>query len=242
MSPNDQDTSLHVIASPALVRRQVEEHLRRAIVEGRFAPGEHLSDRIMQDTFRVSRTVVREAVRQLEAEGLVETIPHRGIFVKVLSVKEAEQVYAVRAVLEPLAAREFTRNATDRQVEQLAEVLEGIRGHLGMPKDKALIDLKQRFYEILLQGGGNVYVQKMLNQLLNQNTQLRSTSLSNPGRLPATVAELDALVAAIRNRDEEGASIASLMHVKNAARVALDILKQRSEAPARPAHLAGDIA
>src|SRR5262245_677251 len=111
--------SIRVTASAALVRRQLEDRLRRAIVEGRFAPGEHLPDRAIQDTFQVSRTVVREAVRQLEAEGLVETVPHRGIFVKVLSVEEAVQIYAVREALEPLAAREFTRNATNADVAEL---------------------------------------------------------------------------------------------------------------------------
>jgi DNA-binding GntR family transcriptional regulator len=216
------------------VRRQVEEHLRRAIVEGRFAPGEHLSDRAMQDTFQVSRTVVREAVRQLEAEGLVETIPHRGIFVKVLSVQEAEQVYAVRAVLEPLAAKEFTRNASDREIDELEAILAGIRSHIGGSPDQSLIELKQQFYETLLRGGGNVYVQKMLNQLLNQNTQLRSTSLSNPQRLPATVAELETIVSAIRRRDEDAAGTASLAHVNNAAKVALGILRQRSAGSAEP--------
>lgn len=219
--------SIRIVASAALVRRQVEDRLRRAIVEGRFAPGEHLSDRVIQDTFQVSRTVVREAVRQMEAEGLVETIPHRGIFVKVLSVEDAEQVYSVREVLEPLAAREFTRNASDEQIEQLQTVLDGIKKHLGAKPDRSLIDLKQRFYEILLAGAGNLYVEKMLNQLLNQNTQLRSTSLSNPERLPDTIAELQALVDALRNRDEVAASAASVEHVKNAAHVALRILKQR---------------
>jgi DNA-binding GntR family transcriptional regulator len=228
------DDDIRIIASAALVRRQVEERLRRAIVEGRFAPGEHLSDRVIQDTFQVSRTVVREAVRQLEAEGLVETIPHRGSFVKVLSVAEAEQVYSVRAVLEPLAAQEFTKNASNEDIEKLVEVLNQIRAHIGAPQDKKLIDLKQTFYEILLRGGGNVYVQKMLNQLLNQNTQLRSTSLSHPGRLPETVNELQVLVEAIRRRDEKAAGTASLAHVENAAKVALGILRERSEAQARP--------
>jgi DNA-binding GntR family transcriptional regulator len=235
--------SIRVVASAALVRRQVEDRLRRAIVEGRFAPGEHLSDRVIQDTFQVSRTVVREAVRQMEAEGLVETIPHRGIFVKVLSVEDAEQVYSVREVLEPLAAREFTRNASDEQITQLENVLNEIKKHLGAKPDRSLIDLKQRFYEILLAGGGNLYVEKMLNQLLNQNSQLRSTSLSNPERLPDTIAELQALVVALRNRDEAAASAASIEHVKNAARVALGILRERATKPApkNDRKIAGDI-
>jgi len=214
------------------VRKQVENELRKAIVQGQFPPGTHLSDRMLQETFQVSRTVIREAVRQVEAEGLIETFPHRGSFVKQLTVREAEQVYAVRGVLEGLAAREFARNATDQEIEDLERIVLRIRKHQTRKQMQEVIDLKHEFYDLLLQGSRNTHIKTMLAPLLNINAQLRATSLSVPTRLPHTVAELGNIVAAIKARDEEAACAASMRHVENAAAVALGLLRKRDEAQA----------
>lgn len=222
-----QEGQFRVPVAVESVRRQVENELRKAIVQGRFPPGTHLSDRMLQDTFQVSRTVIREAVRQVEAEGLIETFPHRGSFVKQLTVREAEQVYAVRGVLEGLAAREFARNATDLEIEELERVVVRIRKHLTRRQVHEIIALKHEFYDLLLAGSRNTHVKSMLSPLLNINAQLRATSLSDPTRLPHTVAELERLVAAVKARDEDAAWAASLQHVQNAAAVALRLLRQR---------------
>ncbi len=213
------------------VRRQVENELRKAIVQGRFPLGTHLSDRMLQETFQVSRTVIREAVRQVEAEGLIETIPHRGSFVRQLTVREAEQVYAVRGVLEGLAAKEFARNATDDEIAELERIVVSIRKHLTRRQMHEIMDLKHALYDLLLAGSRNTHVKAMLGPLLNINAQLRATSLSDPNRLPHTVAELEDLVKALKARDEQAAWAASLRHVENAAAVALGLLRKREQEP-----------
>jgi DNA-binding GntR family transcriptional regulator len=208
------------------VRRQLEDALRQAIIEGHFPPGPHLSDRVLQDTYSVSRTVVREAVRQLEAEGLVETQAYRGSFVREISVDEARQIYDVRCVLEAFAASGFAKNATEAQIDRLDAVLNRMREQVANPDSRALIRLKQDFYAILLEGCGNDYVSKMLNTLLNQNTQLRRTSLSAPNRLSATINELGNLILAFRQRDGDAAWAATVLHVRNAANIAISILSR----------------
>lgn len=211
------------------VRRQVENELRKAIVQGRFPPRTHLSDRMLQDAFQVSRTVIREAVRQVEAEGLIETIPHRGSFVKQLTVREAEQVYSVRGVLEGLAAREFARNASDEELAELERIIMRIRKQLTRRQLREIVELKHEFYDVLLAGARNTHIKAMLAPLLNINAQLRATSLSDPARLPHTVSELEDLVAALKARDEDASWAASLRHVHNAAAVALRQLRKRDE-------------
>lgn len=221
------DTSLVVTA--ALLRKQVEERLREAITRGRFAPGAHLSDRALCQMFGVSRTVVREAVRQLEAEGLIEIRPHRGSFVKSMSSEEAAQIYDLRGVLEALAARSFAVKATADEIEELKEVYGQLCAAPDAEEGADILAIKQRFYEILLRGARNEYVTAMLNQILNRNTLLRATSLSDPERLPSTIEELSHLLDAIERRDPDAAWAASLEHVKSAATVAIAILK-RNEA------------
>ncbi|HYF16798.1 MAG TPA: GntR family transcriptional regulator [Ramlibacter sp.] len=238
-----EESPFRAVVTVESVRRQVENELRRAIVQGRFPPGTHLSDRLLQDTFQVSRTVIREAVRQVEAEGLIETLPHRGSFVKALTVREAEQVYAVRGVLEGLAAREFARRAEDPEIDELERIVKKIRKHLNRRQLHEIIDLKHEFYDLLLTGCRNTHVKAMLAPLLNINAQLRATSLSDPARLPHTVAELEQLVDAIKRRDEDAAWAASLQHVHNAAAVALKLLKARDSvaASSAPSRRKGDL-
>jgi DNA-binding GntR family transcriptional regulator len=209
------------------MRRQVEEGLRAAIINGRFAPGEHLPDRMLCDLFGASRGVVREAVRLLEAEGLIVVQPHRGQFVAFLSVAEAAQVYEVRAVLEALAGEGFAVRASDAERAELRDVYDELKAISPQSGREVLLGIKRRFYDVLLRGCRNEYATRMLDQMLNRNTQLRATSLSDPSRLPNTVIEIRRVVEAIERRDAEGAFQACRDHVMSAAKVALRLLRER---------------
>jgi DNA-binding GntR family transcriptional regulator len=222
------DLSLNVVVAP--IRAQVEEKLRLAIVDGRFLPGEHLSDRELSGIFKVSRTVIREAVRRLEAEGLVTSIPHRGQFVSIVSADEASQIYAVRGVLEGLAGKGFAENATDAQMEQLRKIFEElVSANKTAAGGGALLAIKRRFYDVLLSGCGNAYVTRMLNQMLNKNSQLRATSLSVSGRLQDTITEIRLILHAIELRAPEEAWKACVDHVRKAGEVAVAILREREK-------------
>jgi DNA-binding GntR family transcriptional regulator len=222
--PNDG--TLRVTPQP--VRRQVEDRLRDAIASGRFAPGEHLSDRKLCDLFGVSRSVIREAVRLMEAEGLVEVVPNRGPFVSYLSPADAMQVYEVRGVLEALAGQGFAERASEAETAELRAVFEEIAASHSSTDRVALLALKRRFYDVLLRGCRNAYVARMLDQLLNRNTQLRATTLADPDRLPRTIEEIRRIVEAIERRDGEGTWEACREHVRQAARVALRILNHQA--------------
>jgi DNA-binding GntR family transcriptional regulator len=219
--------------SATTLRKQVEARLRQAIVQGHFRPGDHVSDRAMCELFRVSRPVVREAVRQLEAEGLLETLPHRGSFVRSMSVDEAERIYDVRGVLEALAARGFARSANDAQMRALELAFEDLKAAHRNGGNADILSLKQRFYDQMLRGCGNEYVTAMLNQILNRSTLLRATSLSDPARLPRSIAELRILMKALKQRDEDAAWEASLEHVKRAAAAALAVLRRQETAQSK---------
>ncbi len=219
------DQTMRVVPQP--MRRQVEEGLRAAIINGRFSPGEHLPDRVLCDLFGASRGVVREAVRLLEAEGLIVVQPHRGQFVAFLSVAEAAQVYEVRAVLEALAGEGFAIRASDEERAELRDVYEELKAVSPQSGREVLLGIKRRFYDVLLRGCRNEYATRMLDQMLNRNTQLRATSLSDPSRLPNTVIEIRRVVEAIERRDAEGAFQACRDHVMSAAKVALRLLRER---------------
>lgn len=215
---------------PQPMRRQVEEGLREAIVNGRFLPGEHLPDRMLCDLFGASRSVIREAVRLLEAEGLLVVLPNRGPFVAFLSEAEAAQIYEVRGVLEALAGEGFARRASPEDRRELRAAFEELKATTPEVGRETLLAIKRRFYDVLLRGSQNQYVARMLDQLLNRNMQLRATSLSDPSRLPATVKEIERVVEAVERQDPAGAFIACREHVQRAAEVALRLLRQQQDA------------
>lgn len=209
------------------MRRQVEEQLRAAIINGEYAPGEHLSDRALCTQLGVSRSIMREAVRLLEAEGLLTVVPYKGPFVAFLSAAEAAQIYEVRAALEALAGEGFAERASEQERLELREIYEDLAASASDPGRHSLLELKRRFYAVLLQGCRNAYVARMLGQLFNRITQLRATSLSVPNRLRVSVGEIGRIVEAIEQRDPEGAARACSDHVRAAAAVALPILRER---------------
>ena len=206
------------VAAP--LREQVLEVLRQAILDFRFQPGQRLIERELIEQIGVSRTTIREVLRELAAEGLVTTIPQKGAIVVVPTAEEAAEVYEVRAALEALAARRFVERRAD--VAALRAAFAEVESVTRDGGDiRAMLRAKDRFYDVLLEGAGNGSVRSILNGLQARVRMLRAASLSAPGRPEQTVAEIRALVEAIEARDADGAAEAAASHVGRAAEVGL---------------------
>lgn len=211
-----------LLVTPMLVRLQVEQRLRDSIVAGVFAPEEHLSDRLLCETFGTSRSVVREAIRLMEAEGLVVQVPNRGPFVATLSLTEAEEIYEVRAALEAIIGASFVRHSTKAELNVLKAALARFRREaLGQARRQQLLQLKREFYETLSLGSRSNYATRMLRLVLNRTSQLRAISMSAPERLPSTLQEMQAIITAIEKGEPAAAAKACRDHVRRAASVAL---------------------
>ena len=115
---------LEIAKLAAPLRQQAEQAIRQALIDGRFLPGQRITERELTTGLGVSRTLVREALRQLESEGLISVIPNRGTVVRELSSDEIQDLYAIRAVLEGLAARTFTEKAGEQPLQLLGKAAE----------------------------------------------------------------------------------------------------------------------
>jgi DNA-binding GntR family transcriptional regulator len=224
--------ALNVARELTSVRMLVENRLREAIAAGLFKPGQRLIERELCEMTGVGRTSIREALRQLEAEGLVTTIPHRGPFISTVTADEAEQLYAVRGMLEGFAGRECARRRDPDIIARLRAQVERVRAVAERDDRRELLAAKTEFYAALLDGCGNVFVQRILNMLLNRVTLLRITSMAQSGRIPHTLAEITAIVDAIEAGDEDAAERACRSHVENAAVAALEVMREESAASA----------
>jgi DNA-binding GntR family transcriptional regulator len=215
----DEVLSFHVGRVAAPLREQVVDGLRDAIVEMRLPPGRRLIERELVEQIGVSRTTIREVLRQLSAEGLVENIPQRGAVVAAVSPVQAEEIYEVRAALEALAARRFVQHATDEHRAELRRALVEVeRVTVDGGDIQAMLKAKDRFYDALLTGAGNDTARSLLSGLQARVTVLRATSLSRPGRPPHAAAEIRAIVEALDAGDAETAAQACSLHLHMASR------------------------
>ncbi len=198
-------------ATPAIqreaapLRRQVVDRLRHAIVSGRFQPGARLIERELIASIGVSRTVVREALRELESEGLVALIPNRGPIVRELSLTEAADLYQIRAVLEGLAARLFATRAGVAQVRRLANALDRTADAYKSGDPVRVFEAKDHFYAALFEGAGSETLSAMIGTLHGRISRWRTIGLGHPRRSPTrsreSIRNLRAVVAALRKRD-----------------------------------------
>ena len=216
-----EETTLSVLKQAAPIREQVVANLRRAIIGGRFQPGDRLIERELCELMGVSRTSVREALRHLEVEGLVENVPNKGIIVGILTRSEAEDIYQVRAALEGLAGALYAERATAEDIATLRQALQAIEEAYQRAEEETLLRAKNQFYDVLLRGCGNTIIAPVLLSLHDRVAFLRSLSLSQPGRPAKSVEEVRRIFQAIEQHDPEKAAVACREHVQNAANAAL---------------------
>jgi DNA-binding GntR family transcriptional regulator len=218
------------LLKPLTLRGQLENHLREAIVSGRIAPGERLVERELCDRLQVSRPSLREALRVLEAERLITTVPHRGPVVASVSLQDARDLYSLRALLEGFAAHEFTRLADDAAISELEQSIAALDAAARAGDQARLLTMKSRFYDVLFAHCGNALVRHVFNSEMQRIALLRATSLSRPDRLPQSMREIGELLAAIKSRDAAKAQAIATDHVRRAERSAIEVLEAKLDA------------
>ena len=219
------ERSLRVGRVAAPLRSQALEVVRSAILDFHYEPGRRLFERELMEDLGVSRTTIREVLRELGAEGLVESLPQGGVIVVTPSMKQAREVYEVRAALEALAVRYFAERATDAQVVALRDALAVFERAAGDGGDfLALLRSKEEAYDIVLAGAGNGSVEAIPKGLRARVRALDAASLARPGRPVAALAELRLIVQAIERRDPDGAAQATADHVALASQAGLATL------------------
>lgn len=229
----DPTPTLEVQRLAAPLRQQVVDALRQAIIEGRLAPGARLTERELTEMMRVSRTVIREALRQLESEGLIAIIPNKGPVVRTLTLSEAKDLYQIRAVLEGLAARLFTEHAGEAHLKRLAAALDVVvRAYAGGDAQQVL-ETKNRFYDVLFEGAGSETLSSMLNTLHARIWRWRALGLSHPGRSvqrsKESMRNLRAVLAAIRKRDPDAAERITREEASRAAAEVIRLLTAKRQ-------------
>lgn len=215
---------LKVERSVPTLRSLTLEKMRDAILDSRFRPGERLVERTLCERLGVSRSVVREVLRHLEAEGLVETIPHQGPAVSRPDPAQAAQIYEIRGLLESEAARACALKAPPEAVAELDSAIDRIDASFRQGSPRDVLRATTEFYEKLFLSAGKEVAWDVVRSLNARINHLRGMTIATEGRHADAIGEMRRLLDAIRRRDGDAAYAESRAHVTTVARLANAIL------------------
>jgi DNA-binding GntR family transcriptional regulator len=201
------------------IRHEVFVSLKNAVLRNDFKAGDRLVEKDLADRMGISRTPIREAIRQLEAEGLVTNIPRKGVVVVGVSIKDALEIYTIRAVLEGLAAGLAAKSTTEKEIEKFEEILKEMEEYIEKENVTKLILLHANFHDFLAECSKNERLYRMIVSLQEYVKKYARISYSLPGRLKIGWEEHRKIVDAIKKGDvkeAENTARINIMHGKEA--------------------------
>jgi DNA-binding GntR family transcriptional regulator len=200
-------------ASARSLADQAYYRIRELIVSLELRPGSPISERELMERLGLGRTPVREALRALARECLVDVYPRRGMFVSRVDVGDLAGLSEVRAALESHAARVAAERASETDRALIAELLEELDGAGGELGERMLIDLDQRIHRHIYRCTHNAFLEATLDEYYVLTLRIWFLVLDRVARLEQAVGEHRDLLEAIRNGEAERAGRAMRRHV-----------------------------
>lgn len=197
------------------LRGKVFQKVREDILSGVYKEHEELRETVLSKKLGVSRTPVREALRQLELEGLVTMIPNKGAYVTGISQKDVYDIYRIRSVLEGLCARWATEHITEEQIEGLEEIILLSEFHLERSGEQAgqVTELDGKFHKVLYEASNSRILEHVLSDFHKYVKMARTMSVEEKSRAEKSIEEHRAILEAIKARDEELAERLANAHI-----------------------------
>ena len=197
------------------LRELVCEHIREAIINGVFAPGERLMEIQMADEMGVSRTPVREAIRKLELEGLVLMVPRKGAEVAKISEKSLRDVLEVRRSLEELAIELACQRMTQESVEELEKKQEEFKQAVEDGNAMEIAETDEAYHDVIYKGTCNDRLVQMINNLREQMYRYRLEYIKDEDKRQILLLEHDNILRAVKQRKVQEAKEAMREHIDN---------------------------
>lgn len=208
---------------------QIRQKLEQEILAGLLSPGEHLNEGALGERFATSRTPIREAIRQLAAQGLVEVVPRKGAFVAEISLSKLLEVFELMRELEGLSARLATERITPEQKASLIELHKTCETLTHDEKDaQEYFDVSSGFHRIIFAATQNRAIEDMANATYDRLMAYRRYQLDTVKRPQASFAEHSAVLEAILDGDSSRAETSMRAHAGRVSENAADLLPQLS--------------
>lgn len=193
---------------------QVADRLREQIYQHDLAPGDAIDEMALCERFGISRTPLREALKVLSSEGLIELIPRRGSFVRSMDIEELNELFPVMAVLEGLCAREAVDNCSPRDMQQLAAMHTKLEEFVEQGNVDAYYEQNFVFHQAVQDLSGNKWLQRIIGDLRKVLRLARHMQLTIPGRLQESLEEHRQIMEAFSKSDPDLADQTMQNHLK----------------------------
>lgn len=194
---------------------KVFHKIREDILDGKYHADEELKEKNIGEEMGVSRTPVREALRQLELEGLVYMIPNKGAFVEGVTLKDIKDIYEIRTLLEGLCAKWAAKNISREQLEELEETVFLSEFHLSKGNWDQILELDNRFHEQVYEACASKELTRVLCDYHHYLQRIRKITLGQKERARAAIDEHRAIAEALKKRDEVSAEEQARLHIRN---------------------------
>lgn len=201
------------ITSQALYM-QVADRLRDQIYQRELTPGDAIDEMVLCERFGISRTPLREALKVLNSEGLIELIPRRGSFVRSMDIEELNELFPVMVVLEGLCAREAVENCAAQDLLQLEKMHEKLESLAEQGDIDGYYEQNFVFHQAVQDLSGNKWLQRVIGDLRKVLRLARHMQLTIPGRLENSLEEHRHIMLAFKNNDPDLADQNMQDHLK----------------------------
>lgn len=198
------------------LRGRVFRRLREDILTGVYKEQDELRESTIGEELGVSRTPVREALRQLELEGLVTIIPNKGAYVTGITQKDVHDIYRVRSMLEGMCARWATEHITEEQIDELEEIVLLSEFHLRKKGEASMAQVSEldgKFHKVLYEASDSRILEHVLSDFHKYVQMARRLSVKTKDRAEKSVAEHKEILEAIRDRDKDLAEKLANRHI-----------------------------
>jgi len=195
------------------LRGRVFHKMRDDILSGEYKEHEELKEVAISESMGVSRTPVREALRQLELEGLVQIIPNKGAYVTGITEKDVKDIYMIRSRLEGLCARWACENITKEQMDEMEENVYLAKFHAQKGHLEQLAELDNRFHDIMYEACNSKMLEHLLKDFHQYVLRVRKKTLNSAERGMASNAEHEAIMEAIKSKNEDQAENLAHQHM-----------------------------
>lgn len=195
------------------LRSQVFQTIREDILNGKYKENEELREATLGKELGVSRTPVREALRQLELEGLVNIVPNKGAYVTGITEKDVYDIYMIRSMLEGLCVRWATEHITAEQLEELDEIILLSEYHLKKKHFEQMTELDGKFHQVLYDASKSRILDHVLSDFHKYVQMARGNSVKTEERAAKSIEEHREILGAIRDKDAERAERLVTLHI-----------------------------
>ncbi len=203
-----------IIEKNKSMREKVYDTLKQMIIDGVIKPGERIIETEYSNKFQISRTPIREAIRMLELEGLVESQTTGGVIVKTLTRDEISEIYKIRIALESLIIEEIIKKINNQDIKKLEKVLKNTKKAFEVKDIEKVFSLFTEFNQILYDIASLPKVTGMINNINLYLKRFRKLSIDNPSRKEEAFEDHVQILEAIKNKELSTAISINRMHLE----------------------------